>query len=99
MCQVVAEVAEEVEVEDIDVFHIHLPDHIQDHVQDQEVMIDMNHLTVEINHFLLLHIDLHVIDLTQEVAVDKQFLTTNLVSILAPIIQLNSIIICMLQSL
>ena len=61
MCQAVVEV-----VEDVDMFHIHVPNH----VQDQEVMIDTNHLIVEINHFLLLHIDLHAIDLIQEV-VDK----------------------------
>ncbi len=54
-------------LEDVDVYHIHA----LDHVQDQEVTIDMNQVIVEVNHFLLLRIDLRAIDLIQEVSVDK----------------------------
>lgn len=62
MYQIVVEVAE-----GVDVYHIHVPDHDQ----DQEVMIDTNQVIVEVNHSLLLHIDLRAIGLIQEVVADK----------------------------
>ncbi|CAI2172816.1 10184_t:CDS:2 [Funneliformis geosporum] len=52
-------------IEGVSVYHP-----VPDHVRDQEVMIDMNQVTVEVNHSLLLHIDLHAIDLIQEVTVE-----------------------------
>ncbi|CAG8556114.1 202_t:CDS:2 [Funneliformis mosseae] len=53
-------------IEGVGVYHIPVPDH----ARDQEVMIDMNQVTVEVNHSPLLHIDLHAIDLIQEVSVE-----------------------------